>query len=195
MPHHLISVLPEAKTIDQPSVSTNCCSELFFCQMQRYFTFQMQNRYLELHRVKRQWQNMKERMEFGFGHKEDEPKEGELAHFCAGCPQAGINLPANWKDDPERWKYHRSYCGDGCFSQVHQASAIPEEDVWLKSGEGFMTERTEYAKHLASAIERKDVSVYVINGPTIDHNHSAFLLPCLSLPLRYFFGLPANHLQ
>ena len=102
---------------------------------------------------------MKERMEFGFGHKEEEPKEGELAHFCAGCPQAGINLPADWKNDPERWKYHRSYCGDGCFSQVHQASKTLEKDVWLKSGEGFMTERTEYAEHLATATERKDVSV------------------------------------
>ena len=102
---------------------------------------------------------MKERMEFGFGHKEEEPKEGELAHFCAGCPQPGVNLPANWNDDPEKWKYHRSYCGDGCFSQVHQASKTTEEDVWLKSGEGFMTERKQYAEHLATATERKDVSV------------------------------------
>ena len=129
---------------------------------------------------------MKERMEFGFGHKEEEPKEGELAHFCAGCPQPGVNLPANWNDDPEKCKYHRSYCGDRCFSQVHQASKTTEEDVWLKSGEGFMTERKQYAEHLATATERKDVCqlIFTFWGFT-NSNCIPVLHPALPLPANY----------
>ena len=101
---------------------------------------------------------MKEIIEFGFGHNGKQPGEGDLAYFCAGCPQPGINLPEDWQDDPEKWKYHRSHCGDGCFLQVHQEPLTEETDIWLKSGEGFMTEKTRYAEHLASAEERKDVS-------------------------------------
>ena len=101
---------------------------------------------------------MKEIVEFGFAHNGKQPGEGDLAYFCAGCPQPGINLSEDWKNDPNRWKYHRSYCGDGCFSQVHQEPLTEENDIWLKSGEGFMTEKSRYAEHLASAEERKDVS-------------------------------------
>ena len=28
---------------------------------------------------------------------------GKLASFCPACPQPGINLPADWKDDPQRY--------------------------------------------------------------------------------------------
>ena len=104
---------------------------------------------------------MKEIIEFGFAHNGKKPGEGDLAYFCAGCPQPGINLPEDWKDDPEKWKYHRSYCGDGCFSQVHQEPLTEEADVWLKSGEGFLTEKNRYAEHLASAEERKDVRTFL----------------------------------
>ena len=27
---------------------------------------------------------------------------GDLAAFCPACPQPGVNLPKNWKDDPQR---------------------------------------------------------------------------------------------
>ena len=69
-----------------------------------------------------------------------------------------LNQESTWQDDPEKWKYHRSHCRDGCFSQVHQEPLTEETDIWLKSGEGFMTEKTRYAEHLASAEECKDVS-------------------------------------
>jgi len=101
---------------------------------------------------------MKEFMDFGFGHNGKTPGMGQLAYFCAGCPQPGVNLPDNWRDDPDRWKYHRSYCGDGNFSQCHQEPLTPENDISLKSGESFMTEKTRYQEHLATAKERRDVS-------------------------------------
>jgi hypothetical protein len=57
-------------------------------------------------RITRQWRNLKDWIWFGFGHREREPGEGELALFCPVCPQAGINLPPDWLDDPERYKWN-----------------------------------------------------------------------------------------
>ena len=58
------------------------------------------NRYHELLRVSRQWRNLELRKSFGFGHHDNPPQTGEMGHGCASCPQPGINLPDNWKSDP-----------------------------------------------------------------------------------------------
>ena len=29
-------------------------------------------------------------------------RSGELAIFCPACPQVGLNIPVNWKEDPAR---------------------------------------------------------------------------------------------
>jgi hypothetical protein len=43
------------------------------------------------------------RKRFGFGHDtEVNPGSGDLALFCAACPQPGINMPVNWQDHYER---------------------------------------------------------------------------------------------
>lgn len=31
---------------------------------------------------------------------------GKLASFCPTCPQPGINLPEDWKDEPKRYLGH-----------------------------------------------------------------------------------------
>ena len=55
------------------------------------------NRYAELCRVSRQWRNLKHRKWFWqFGTKVE---RGQMAVFCAACPQPDVNLPANWRDD------------------------------------------------------------------------------------------------
>jgi hypothetical protein len=60
----------------------------------------MQNRYRELLRVSRSWRDLHARKRFGFGHETDKtPGNGDLALFCPACPQPGINLPKNWKND------------------------------------------------------------------------------------------------
>jgi hypothetical protein len=42
-------------------------------------------------------------MQNGFGHDDSiSPGNGDLALFCPACPQPGINLPKNWKDDPNQ---------------------------------------------------------------------------------------------
>lgn len=62
-------------------------------------------RYQELRRVSRQWRNLLHRRWHGIGFRLDpltgnllEPKPGTLSLFCATCPQPGINLPKDWKE-------------------------------------------------------------------------------------------------
>ncbi|KIO19636.1 hypothetical protein M407DRAFT_30707 [Tulasnella calospora MUT 4182] len=43
-------------------------------------------------------------------------KNGELCVTCPACPQPGVNLPANWEQDPlKQLHYVRFLCGDGNF--------------------------------------------------------------------------------
>jgi hypothetical protein len=54
-------------------------------------------------RVIRQWRDLKYRKWHGFGHTNDEPGAGDLALFCPACPQPGINLPDNWREDKNQY--------------------------------------------------------------------------------------------
>ena len=56
------------------------------------------NRYAELCRVARQWRNLKYRKWFWMLHNMN-GKRGEMALFCAACPQDGINLEENWETE------------------------------------------------------------------------------------------------
>ena len=63
------------------------------------------NLYQELLRMARVWRWLKKKKWAGHGHRSDDFSKtapGELANFCPACPQPGINLPQNWKDDPNR---------------------------------------------------------------------------------------------
>jgi hypothetical protein len=72
------------------------------------YSYPYQNRYTELLRVSRQWCHLKMMKWFGFGHESDQQLgPGELALFCAACPQPGINMPSNWMEDPHKWAYMR----------------------------------------------------------------------------------------
>ena len=59
------------------------------------------NRYKELCRVARQWRNLKYRKWFWILHNMN-AKRGEMAVFCAACPQDGINLPPGWMEEQAR---------------------------------------------------------------------------------------------
>jgi len=58
----------------------------------------LSNTNAELRRVSRQWQNLKYRKWFWLLDNEQAGR-GEMALFCAACPQNGINLPVGWQDD------------------------------------------------------------------------------------------------
>lgn len=59
------------------------------------------NRYAELCRVSRQWRNLKHRRWFWKLSNENAGR-GEMAIFCAACPQPGVNLEENWKVEYEQ---------------------------------------------------------------------------------------------
>jgi hypothetical protein len=60
--------------------------------------------YQDLLRMSHLWRWLKKKKWAGHGHKPtpSQPAPGELANFCPACPQPGINLPVNWKNDPNR---------------------------------------------------------------------------------------------
>ena len=113
----------------------------------------MQNRYVELHRMTRQYLHMKELIEFGFAHNGKKPGDGELAWFCAACPQPDINYKRKEPNDPRHWVGSRSYVCDGCFTLVHQRSTSGNKDVDLKSGEGHMVCSHKFDEYLADSTE------------------------------------------
>jgi hypothetical protein len=66
---------------------------------------QVPNLYHELRRLSRAWRWMKKQKWAGLGSDHSDPvlpKPGELGNFCAACPQSGINMPSDWKDDPNQ---------------------------------------------------------------------------------------------
>lgn len=55
----------------------------------------------------------------------------------------------------------RSFVADGNFKAVHLKQKDDASDVWLTSGEGFMTNEPRYQMHLEKAQETKSVSIKV----------------------------------
>ena len=53
----------------------------------------------------------------------------------------------------------RSFVADGNFKAVHLKQKDDESDVWLTSGEGFMTNVARYQIHLEKAQETKAVTI------------------------------------
>jgi hypothetical protein len=118
------------------------------------------NLYQELLRMARVWRWLKKKKWAGHGHRSGDftkTAPGELANFCPACPQPGINLPENWKDDRNRWVYRRFFVADGNFKADHvrQKNA---SDIWLSEGAGMFAERSEYEGFLRTAMERLTVS-------------------------------------
>jgi hypothetical protein len=72
------------------------------------------------------------------------PKPGELGNFCPACPQVGINLLDNWKEDPNRWVFRRVITADGNFKADHVRQKSATEDVWLLNGVGMTTKNANY---------------------------------------------------
>ncbi|KAH9474718.1 hypothetical protein JR316_0013183 [Psilocybe cubensis] len=121
------------------------------------FTDYVPNRYAELCRVSRQWRNIKTRK--WFGHIDDsKPERGSLALFCPTCPQPGINLPENWREEATKnpYLFTRSVTADGNFKADHLQQRNSADDVWLTDGESFMTNNQRYKRHLDTAIEIKE---------------------------------------
>ncbi|KAF8815488.1 hypothetical protein BYT27DRAFT_7033672, partial [Phlegmacium glaucopus] len=80
------------------------------------------------------------------------------SNFCPACPQPGVNLAENWKDDvnrqQHRFVYKRTFVADGNFKANHICQKSPEGDVWLCDGSGMMPNRQEYFDFLKQAQEK-----------------------------------------
>ncbi|KAH6896060.1 hypothetical protein BKA70DRAFT_1375637 [Coprinopsis sp. MPI-PUGE-AT-0042] len=119
------------------------------------FPKKVPDRYREGLRCGRQWRRIKELKRHGFGHTKRNPETGEMAHFCAACPQAGKNLSSDWRDEPQQWRHNVTLVADGNFTLVHCAQKTVD-DVWLKNGESYMVGRAKYQEHIQNALETKE---------------------------------------
>ncbi|KAI6009026.1 hypothetical protein EDC04DRAFT_2610752, partial [Pisolithus marmoratus] len=93
------------------------------------------DRYRELLRVARQWRLLKLLKWSGFQYNKTRAKKGDLAIFCAACPQPGIN-------------YTRTVVMDGNFKAEHMHERRPDDQVWLMDGRGFMVTNPPYQAYL-----------------------------------------------
>jgi len=90
-----------------------------FYQMLRRLTRPMAssevvNLYREFRRMTRIWRWMKRLKWAGYPGSTKKVKDvgaGELAIFCPACPQPGINIPENWREDSARHVTIESYFG------------------------------------------------------------------------------------
>ena len=137
-----------------------------FFQLLRRFTLPMAplkvaNLYHELRRLSRLWRWVKKLRWAGFGLKRGQPinpQPGELGNFCPACPQPGVNIANNWREDPNGWAFRRVLTADGNFKADHVRQKKKANDVWLADGSGMTARRSEYNNFLASAQERTTVS-------------------------------------
>jgi len=55
-------------------------------------------------RASRAWRDIVARIQAGYGHDTEKSiTPGSLAIFCPACPQPGVNLPDDWKNDEREW--------------------------------------------------------------------------------------------
>jgi hypothetical protein len=137
-----------------------------FFQLLRRITMPMNpsrvvNLYHELRRLSRLWRWTKKLRWAGYAQQPDQPikpDQGELANFCPACPQVGINVAANWLQDPNRWVYRRVSTVDGNFKANHVRQKQSAEDIWLYDGLGMTARRPEYESFIKTAQEQTSMS-------------------------------------
>ncbi|KAI6019504.1 hypothetical protein BKA83DRAFT_4057093 [Pisolithus microcarpus] len=105
------------------------------------------DRYRELLRVARQWRLLKLLKWSGFKDNKNCSNKGDLAIFCAACPQPGINVSTTGNLD-HSWKYTRTVVMDGNFKAEQMHERRPDDQVWLMDGRGFMVTNPPYRSYL-----------------------------------------------
>ncbi|KAN0125265.1 hypothetical protein V8E53_015656 [Lactarius tabidus] len=124
----------------------------------RMFPDSVPNLYKQLLRASRQWRDIWNRMNSGFGHEGGPSEDGTMAIFCPACPQPGVNLPDDWRTRYTPTQLIRTFIMDGNFSAEHMKCRSGEQDTPLSSGMAFMTSPDPYIKHLNSGKEITQVS-------------------------------------
>ncbi|KAG1830059.1 hypothetical protein F4604DRAFT_1695666 [Suillus subluteus] len=150
-------------------------SAMSFYQKLRQFTnnafpdkiLDKKDRYRELMRVSRIWRDLVNRKRFGFGHDtEQSPGPGDLALYCPACPQPGINLPTSWRYDYEDMSL---------IIAQHMKMKIPEDDVSLADGKGYMKSTCSNHRAVnATNIQRSNLRATGV-GATACARHGCFV--------------------
>ncbi|KAG1720229.1 uncharacterized protein EDB91DRAFT_1064937, partial [Suillus paluster] len=83
---------------------------------------------------------------------------GDLALYCPACPQPRINLPTSWRYDYEEWLVMQRYVVDGNFTAQHMKMKIPEDNVSLADGKGYMVTEGPYQAHIHDSVEEREKS-------------------------------------
>ncbi|KAF8221961.1 hypothetical protein L208DRAFT_1325044, partial [Tricholoma matsutake] len=133
-----------------------------FYQLIQHVTLPMRpgevvNLYHELRCMSHLWRWMKRLKWAGYGHNQKDPlkpEPGSLANFCPPCPQVGINIPENWKDDENRFVFKHVFVADGNFKADHVRQKNSDTDIWLWDGAGMAPNQAEYKQFLQDAIEQ-----------------------------------------
>lgn len=92
---------------DLENLESKASAERYYTKLKRLssnaFPQIIPDRYREFLRVMREWRNLKLRKRAGTFRTPssgDEIQPGGLVLFCPTCPHPGVNLPANWENDP-----------------------------------------------------------------------------------------------
>ena len=77
------------------------------CRLMRLISnTELVNLYHEFRWISQLWHWMKRLEWAGYDHNQQDPLNppaSSLANYCLTCPQPGINLPAKWKSDKNRF--------------------------------------------------------------------------------------------
>ncbi|KAF8261346.1 hypothetical protein EI94DRAFT_1773456 [Lactarius quietus] len=117
------------------------------------FPHTVPNLYRQLLRASRQWRDLRNRMESGLGHQDEDGIDGSMAIFCPACPQPGINLPDDWKIRYNENQLVRTFIMDGNFAAEHMRCRSEDKDVPLSPRMAFMANPDAYKTHLKSGQE------------------------------------------
>ncbi|EGO30309.1 hypothetical protein SERLADRAFT_404540 [Serpula lacrymans var. lacrymans S7.9] len=71
------------------------------------------------------------------------------------CPQPGINVLLDWKQDPLRQYHSRAFVMDGNLNAERMKSKNPNDDIPLANDTAFLTANQPYMEHLKIAKENK----------------------------------------
>ncbi|KAF8267468.1 hypothetical protein EI94DRAFT_1700968 [Lactarius quietus] len=117
------------------------------------FPHTVPNLYKQLLRASHQWRDLRNRMQSGLGHQDEDGIDGSMAIFCPACPQPGINLPDDWKIRYNENQLIRTFIMDGNFAAEHMRCRSGDKDVPLSPGMAFMANPEAYKTHLKSGWE------------------------------------------
>ena len=93
---------------DLDNLETKCSTQSYYDKLRRLtsntYPYLVPDRYREFMTCVRQWRNLNQHKRAGSLYdKESTTKPGGLALFCPACPQPGVNLPATWAEDEEKY--------------------------------------------------------------------------------------------